>query len=445
MKDNIVFWGANEQDQKILVILRLRNSDHKVDIWTFMKDKLEDEFVEKMFEDWDNIDVSTFPEPTTYEERDVTSTDLLPENVKAHNTELVIRTEEEWRVKVLSSRIFEMMANEVTALNEQVKTLDQYDKTLWETAKGYNSKLNIHSQERNFTRDQFGELNQILNECFDKLKTMMNEENKQYEEQAVLNKKQILQKLAEFDKQAEDDSMLGKIFNDLKAFQTEIKSIRLTRDGRKEVWDKINESFQNIKDRRKSMAGFKLDKRINGLRNAINKMENSIRRDQESVDFQTRQAQHVNAGKLEMQLRAAKAKMLDSRIDSKTKKLDDMKKTLTELMAQLRSVEAKAKKDADAPKSKAEKPKVAADTPKAEKPKAEAPKVDTPKADTPKAETPKVEAPTVETPKVETPTVETPKVETPAVETPKVEAPTVETPKVETPAVEETAEKPDEE
>ncbi len=437
MKDNIVFWGDNEQDKKILVILRLRNNDHKVDIWTFLKDKLQDEFVEKMFQDWDEIDVSTFPEHHTYEERDVTASDLLPETIKAYNTDLVIRTEEEWRVKVLSSRIFQMMSNEIEALHGQVETLDQYDKTLWETAKGYNNKLNAHSQERNFTREQYGELNKILNECFEKLKTKMNEENKQYEQQAQINREQILQKLKELDEQAENEALLAKTFDDLKALQAETKNMRLTREGRKEIWDKLNESFQNVKDRRKSMAGFRLEKRINGLQNAVNKMANSIRRDKDSVDFQNRQSEHINAGKLEIQLRAAKAKMLNSRIESKEKKLEDMEKTLSELKGQLSSIKAKAQKESDKAKAKKtseaktkESAKVAAN------PKADAPKEGAKVAET--AEAPKTEEPAKEEPKVaEAPKAEEPKAEETVVEAPKAEEPKAEETVAEAPKAEE--------
>lgn len=338
MKNNLVFWGSNENNQKILTILRLRAKEGKIDIWTFYKDKLEKEFVEKMFSDWDEIDPKTFPEPTSYEERNAGETDLLPESIRADDTQLVIRAEQEWRVKILSIRLYEMMSSEIEALKEQIHGLETYDKTLWDTAKGYNDKVMLHNQERNITRDQFGTLRKMLNEAFERLKSLMETENQKYEQEANANQKEIVSRLESIEQQAKDGKNLGNLFEDLKKLQEETKEVRLTREGRKELWGKFNVAFNLVKKQRSSQAGVRFQKRIQGLKGAIARMEDSIAKDRDSIDFQNRRANHVSAGKLEMQLREAKAKMIKTRIESKEHKLNDMYLTMDKLQKQLDKV-----------------------------------------------------------------------------------------------------------
>lgn len=416
MKETIVFWGTNENDLKIMTILRLRAVDKKVDVWTFEKDKLNDDFVEKMFDDWKSIDPESFPEHSSYEERDVTEGELLPETIRADKTELIIRTEQDWRFKVLSIRVAEMLKNEISALHEQIETAESYDKDLWETSKSYNAKLMSHAKERTLAYDQINGLRSVLNSCFEKLKALMAKNNEQYEQEAGANKKMAVEKINTILAKARDSKQGGPAFEELKKVQNYVKDIRLTKGGRKEIWNLLNASFTEVKSMKKSQAGNRLTARITGLEKAINKMQKSVDMDQESVDFQNRKAGHINASKLEMQLREAKIKMIASRIESKQAKLDDMHATMAKLKKQLGNQEAKTKK-AEAKKTEEKKP----DNKQTEAKKEEVKKAESAKApaETP-AETPaenKAEAPKENT--VVAPVVE-PKVEEPKAEEPKV-------------------------
>ena len=406
MKETIVFWGTNQNDQKIMAVLKLRANDKKVDVWTFEKDKLEDEFVEKMFEDWESIDVKTFPEATTYEERDVTESELLPETIRADKTDLIIRAEQDWRFKVLSIRVAEMLKGEIAALEEQINAADEYDKDLWESAKSYNAKIIAHSNERTLGFDQINKLRSVLNGCFEKLKALMSKNNARYEEEANANKKMATEKINNIVSKAKENNRINDGFEELKKVQKHIKEIRLTRDGRKEIWDLLNQAFTEVKGMRKSQSSNRLEARMAGLEKAINKMQQSVDMDKESVDFQNRKAGHINATKLEMQLREAKIKMIESRIQSKQVKLDDMLATMAKLKKQAGGQEAKKK-----------------ETDKKQVEKKEAEKVVAANADTPKAEKAEVPEGSTETPKTEEvatpPVVESAPVESKEAEAPK--------------------------
>lgn len=352
MKDKIVFWGSDENNQKILVTVRLRAEDKKVDIWTFPHEKLEEEFAEKMLGDWDEIDVDSFPDYATHIEREVTANDLLPENIKADRTDIVIRAEKEWFVKVLSLQLYSQLRSEVNALKEQVAELQEHDKSVWDTAKGYWNKVQQHIQARDLSRDQFSELRDGMNGIFNRLKELISLENSKYEDEAKSNFATVSDKINGLLKQAEETSNTQGIFNSLKNLQQEIKTIKLTRDGRRDIWKKIDVAFKSIKEKRATLFQNRNVRRAEGLRRAIEKMENSIQYDSDQLSFQEERMSKSGASQLEMQLREAKSQMVRSRITSKQDKLNDMYMTLKDLEKKVAQDEATLKAAAAAKAAK---------------------------------------------------------------------------------------------
>ena len=113
MKNTIVFWATNENEQEILAVLRLREHDNKVDFWTFDKAVLEEAFIEKMFKDWDVLTDADFALANTHEERKMSDGNLLPDEIRTKETDLVSRAEKEWFVKVLSLKLMQQLTLEI--------------------------------------------------------------------------------------------------------------------------------------------------------------------------------------------------------------------------------------------------------------------------------------------------------------------------------------------
>lgn len=336
MKDKIVFWGTDENEKDILVTLRLRAADNKVDIWTFAKDSVPDEFAEKMFKDWDDINTNEFPAEHQYIEHDLSEPSLLPQNIKAKNTEIVNRAEKEWYVKVLSSKLSQKLEEEIDQLAEQAKALTEYDKDLWASAKSYWDKVTQHLQDRDLTREHTATLRDKINACFESLKSLRGISNETFEADSKANLEKYTTQLTSLDERVALGKNLNSIFDELKQMQEELKEATLTREGRKTLRDRLNEAFENIRNQRKDSRSRRLESRIKGLKAAIDRMEVSLTRDEEALTLEQSRIE-TTTGKLEAQLRDAKIQMVQARLDSKKDKLKDMKTTYTDLEERLKS------------------------------------------------------------------------------------------------------------
>ncbi len=349
MKDKIVFWGMNHKNQNVLVTLRLRAADNKVDIWMFEKSTLSQEFIDKMFEDWANIDVDTLPEPYEYLEHDMSSPSILPDTILANNTEMINRAEKEWYVKILATKLAMKLQEEITQLVEQVRNMTKYDKDIWALSKEYWDKINQHYQSKDLTKDQTASLRDMINQAFDKLKKLRRHSNEEFEQKAKENADAIIKRANIIIAQVADSRNLNGLFDTLKQMQIDIRKERLTQDLRNVVANKMNEAFQIVKDARRNHRNNRMNNRIRGLDGAIARMEKSVRRDEDDFAFQNRRIQ-ASEGKLEKQLREAKIVMIQERLTSKGAKLKDMYKTMKELKDKIREDE-----DREIARQKAEK------------------------------------------------------------------------------------------
>ena len=352
MKDKIVFWGTDEKNADILVVLRLRASDNQVDIWTFPKAELEEEFVDKMFQDWDNINVDEFPPNFSHMEQSMTEPSLLPDTIKANNTEIVNRAEKEWYVKVLTYKLATKLQEEVEQLAEQVKSLTSFEKDAWEMAQSYWDKVNNHFQAHDITREQTSKLRDLINGAFNKLKELRKVDSAQFEQEAKANVEALFAKIDDCFEQLAASKRLNDIFENLKKIQEESKHLKLTRKMHYQVREKLNAAFLAVRNERRNMQSRRLESRIKGLNAAIGKMESSIKRDKDNLQFQYNRIENSRTSQLEMQLREAKIQMINSRIESKQAKLNDMYMTLNNLKEKL---EQEQKMAAEAAAKEAEK------------------------------------------------------------------------------------------
>lgn len=413
MKTKLVLWGTKgteENAQKVLIALELNSETNKVKSWFFEGEEASEDFSKALMEQWRKGEAVAFPEGVEAQEAPLSaSTGLVPEEIVTDKAELLARTQTEWIFIVLSTKLYKNYQVELEELQEEVDALKSYSKDMWERMKSFWAKVQMQVGEQNLFREHTNNLRGRTNEMFAQLKKMRSQEDAKFESEAMGNYNKLVAILEPIEALIEKENAdLQKAFDKLKSLQQTFKNSKLTRTLRSKLWDRIDDTFKKVKAKRSpnSSPEGRLTRRIEGLKGAIDKMEKSIGRDKKELSVQNDKINSGDVSQLETQLREVRAKLIRERIDSKSKKLEDMYSTMKDLETKdARNLARKAKEDAAAAKkaeaAKAQATKVAAEKAAAEKIAAEAAEKEAAKPAVEEAEAPKEETPEA---KAETPT-----------------------------------------
>ncbi len=350
MKTKLVLWGYNEKEEKVLIALQLRPEDNKVDIWTFPEVVATDEFARQLMGDWRNNKEVVFPDGNVHTERELSVTEsLLPADLKVERGDIVQRAQTEWHFVVLSSKLNDVYKNELGDLQANVAKLTAYDSDTWEQLKNFWGKVQDQVKERNLLREHADILRDETNVLFGKLKELRSALDDQFREMSKGHMDTFMTKLDDIEKNVADGVRLPAVFDQLKGLQRNFREIKLTREHRSKIWARLDGAFKKVKEKRfgpeansESSATERLTRRFKGLMGAIEKMDRSIARDEDELNFQRKRINDTD-GQLEAQLRQAKIGMTEERVRSKKEKFDEMLKTKEDLERRIAS-----QKDKDA-------------------------------------------------------------------------------------------------
>jgi len=223
-------------------------------------------------------------------------------------------------------------------LKDKIDKLSDYDDKLWAEAKSFWSKVQDQVKDQNLFKEHSAILKERTNILFDKLKDLKKNLQNEFEKTSAEVSAKFMEEIREIEEKLEKGLGLKPLFEQMKSIQEKYYKAQMTKDDRKSVWDKLDGTFKALKD--KKPAGgpatnrehdkSRLQARYDGLVDTIGKMEKSIQRDKQDLDFQVKKIEQTD-GQLEMQIRKAKLKMLEERINSKNDKLQDMYKVKKEL------------------------------------------------------------------------------------------------------------------
>jgi len=355
MKNKLVLWGTNGSDERILIALELKPDDNKVNVWTFPDAVATEEFSQQLFTEWrDNKEIA-FPDGSHMAERELTVTEsLLPDDIKVERGDLINRAQTEWHFVVLSSKLAKVYATELEELSNKVKDLKEYSKDSWEELKEFWGKVQQQVQERNLLREHADEIRDRTNELFTTMKAMRDKANEQFRKVSKENLQNMYEALAKVEQDLQDNFRFQPIFEELKNLQRQFKKVKLTREDRNKVWDRLDAAFKKVKEIRfgeesaeGTSSASRSERRKSGLDDAIQKMKKSIERDQRDLQHENERIARTD-GQLEAQIRQAKIMMIEERIRSKEEKLKDMVKTrdsLEKKIEQERKREEKRKEE----------------------------------------------------------------------------------------------------
>ncbi len=358
----IVIWATNEKEEKQLLTLELKPKENKVEICSIPEKDVNDQLEADLIGKWKKNEAVEFPATTTKIDRPLSiSESVLPDNIKVEKGgDLIRRARTEWPVIVLSYKLNDLYENELGDIKTKVDSLSAFSGDVFDELKGFWGKVQGQIRDRSLLRTHSESLKETTNELFDSLKKMRASLDKEYRSASADLKKTFNTQLDEIEAKIET-GRFSAIFDELKKIQNEFKSGKFTKGDRTQLWNRIDGAFKKIKEKKyganADSGGNRLQKRYDGLLTAMDKMEQSIGRDKNDLNFQNKRINNAD-GQLEAQLREAKLLMIEERIRSKEEKLADMQKTKAELETKL---EAQKLKEAKREKEKEIKAKIAED------------------------------------------------------------------------------------
>jgi len=244
--------------------------------------------------------------------------------------------------------------------------------------KSFWAKVQDQVRDRNLFREHANSLRKNTNALFDTMKKMKNDLQKEFKQQSKQSYVEFTSTLDNIQEKLDKNLGLKPIFEELKKIQNEFKDTKFTREDRNKLWNRLDGYFKVVKEKQFGDKGGsgnntplqRVQRRYDGLLNAINKMEQSIARDKVDIERQEIRNDTTN-GQLEKELGKAKMMMIEGRMASKHEKLDDMLKTKEQLLGKIekeKKNEERRAKEAEIAKAKvAAKEKIAKEMQEASK------------------------------------------------------------------------------
>lgn len=379
MRNRIVVWGRNAQEERVLIAVELLIERSVVKIETFTEKDVSDEVYKSFMEKWRKNEECELPEPKKVWARELSvSESLLPEELKVEQSDMINRAQTEWHYLVLSAKLKDAYRAELAEISDRVERADKYDSNIWGQLKSFWEKVQGQLKEKTLLNEHGTEIRSEVDKVFDAMKQLRDQLSEEIKEKSAAAVTEFANKLEAIEKQIEEGTHLRRAFDELRKIQSAFHNASFSRDDRKLVYDRIDSAFKKVKGKRNdggsgeaasSGAMARLTARLAGLLKAMEKMERSIDMDVKDLEFENRRIANAS-GQLENQIRQAKIKMIESRRDSKQEKLDDMRKTQQMLEANIEKEksreEKRAKQAAEKAAAEAVKAKIAAEM-KAEK------------------------------------------------------------------------------
>lgn len=333
MRTKLILWGKTEKDDKVLVAIELVEQDNAVKTYLFSEEDATEEFYNLLLNEWRFDKDIEFPANyQTFEKPLTASEDILPEGILVEKPDLINRAKTEWHFVVLSKKLYDLYKGELDELKDKISDLNEFSSEYWDELKGFWGKVQGHIRERNLFRNHVESLKGKTDELFNELKKFRKQADAQFREKSQVAFDEFNQVLDKVEEKIDKGLGLQPIFDELKKIQNEFKDIRFDRDHRRKLWNRIDKYFKVVKEKRFGSSSNdrspvnRIERRLNGLLGAIDKMQISINRDKRDLDNQNNMIGDSD-GQLEVQLRQARLMMIEERISSKSEKLRDMLET----------------------------------------------------------------------------------------------------------------------
>jgi hypothetical protein len=220
MKNRIVFWGKNENSEKLLLALELLAEEGKVNVISFPEALVSEEFNQALTKDWRDGKTVDFPEGFTSTLVELTVTgSILPTGITAEKMDLVTRAQAEWNFSILSSRLFRSYQSELNEFKDKVERSLNFDKNMWDELKSFWDRVQEQARDKSLFREHSEHLRQETNELFGKLKDLRGKLDEEFDRTSKTLYEDIVAKLGDIENKVREGIRLQPLFDELKDIQ----------------------------------------------------------------------------------------------------------------------------------------------------------------------------------------------------------------------------------
>ncbi len=370
MKKRLVLWGKTPENERVLLAIGYDDESSIVSTYIFDGKEVTEEFHNQMMNLWRDGNEVPFPPPpilNKLEQNIAEASFIIPEGYTSERDDLIDKARAEWNYLNMSNKLASVYRSELGDIGEKIDNARRYEQSNWDELRDFWNKVQQQIREKNLFPGHYRAIKNQVNKLFDQLKAMRKEMDDLLKKDSESNRDIFYKKLDEVEAKIKEGLSLQPLFEDLKSIQREFNKSRMIRQHKNKVFKRLDGLFKDIKEKKFGDTGSKpgaskLQKRYDGLMNAMRKMQSSIDRDKRELSFQDKRIESSDAGQLESQIRQAKIKMIEERMKSKQVKLDDMqqlKEKLEErIEADKRKQEEKAKQQELKKKEEAAKKKI---------------------------------------------------------------------------------------
>ncbi len=343
MNTRLVMWGEIGTDRKALITFNLEEENAKIHIYAFPRENVTKEIQDALFVEWKNGGDYTFPENAIHWEIDANSDTILPENMKVDRLDTVLQSQHKWGKKLMSSKINQLLTDEVKLLEEKASVVAEYDQTLWDKAKAQWEKISSYQKKNEISWEQTTVLKDKINAIFEALKAakrIINENENQAN--AVLLKKYSTH-LEELQTKLIYNDQWKYIFEELKKMQAELKDAPFRWNQKRTIYNQINIIYNDLRKYRFTEILGKIQERIKQLTKILSSLEDSIARDNEMYQQQVEKMQHYTRGKLSVEELKNRFGNILERTKEKETKATGIKQTIAQLKSEIAKEEKQQK------------------------------------------------------------------------------------------------------
>lgn len=335
MNTRLVLWGEIGTDRKALVALYLDEVAAKIHIYALPKEEVTKEIQDALFVEWKNGGEFSFPANALHWEIDANSDSILPEEVKVDRVDIVLQSQHKWGKKLMSSKINQLLTDEVKLLEEKTAVLAEYEQAAWDRAKTQWEKIASYQKKNEISWEQTMVLKDKINTIFEALKAIKRINNENEDQANVALIKKYEKQIEELQSKLIYNDQWKYIFDELKKIQAELKDASLRWNHKRNIYNHINVVFDDLRKYRMTEVVSKTQDRILQLNKILKGLKDSIARDNESYQQQVEKMQHYTRGKLSVEELQQRFGNILERTKEKETKADGIQQTIVQLKAQI--------------------------------------------------------------------------------------------------------------